>query len=90
MGIVKIIIGGVFVLVGLLVAVFAMLLGVVAYLLQRLFGKPGRRPAFQFQYSFSRGRATPPRSPRSAPPGDVIDIETTDVETIESKPERLK
>ncbi|MFH1497130.1 MAG: hypothetical protein ABII82_04820 [Verrucomicrobiota bacterium] len=83
MVIIRILVGAVVVTLGLLFAAFVMVLGLVAYVVQRLFGKPGRRPVFQYQYSFSRGAATPPRPPRRAPVGEVIDVEVVDAPAIE-------
>ena len=69
MQIIRILIAGVVVLLGLLAAAAVMLVGVIIYLFQRLRGRPATRPAFR--------RASPrPRPMRTA---DVIDIEATEV-----------
>lgn len=80
MSIIRFIVAAVVITVGLLVAAVAMLLGLFAYAVQRLFGKPGRRPVFR--HTVYRSRSTPPRPSR--PVGDVIDVEVTDVEAMES------
>jgi len=69
MQIIRILIAGVVVLLGLLAAAAVMLVGVIIYLFQRLRGRPAARPAF---------RRTSPR-PRPMRTADVIDIEATEV-----------
>ncbi len=86
MHIIRILIGAVVVVLGLLVAALVMVLGLVAYFIQRLFGKPGRRPVFHYQTSFNRGQGRPAHPPRRAAAVDAIDVETIDVEVIEPKP----
>ena len=86
MSIIRFIAAAVVITVGLLVAAVALVLGLFAYAVQRLFGKPGRRPVFR--HTVYRSRSTPPRPSR--PVGDVIDVEVTDVEAIEPKPEHLQ
>jgi len=69
MQIIRILIAGIVVILGLLAAAAVMLVGVIIYTFQRLRGRPATRPAFR--------RPSPrPRPMRTA---DVIDIEATEV-----------
>lgn len=71
MQIIRILIAGIVVILGLLAAVVVMLVGVIIYTFQRLRGRPAIRPAFH--------RPSPrPRPMRSA---DVIDIEVTEIKS---------
>lgn len=80
MSLLRFIIGTVIVIFGLLAAALVMVLGLFAYFVQRLLGKTGRRPVFQYQASFKRGPASARR--HSAPASDdVIDVDVIDVAT---------
>ncbi|CAM2914569.1 hypothetical protein [Rariglobus hedericola] len=70
MQIIRFIIAGIVVIVGLLAAIAVMLFGVAFYIVQRLRGRPATRPAFR--------TSARPRPMRTA---DVIDIEATEVKS---------
>lgn len=69
MQILRLLLAGIIVILGLLAAAVVMLVGVIIYTFQRLRGRPAPRPAFRRP------------SPRSRPmrTADVIDIEATEV-----------
>jgi hypothetical protein len=69
MQLLRILLAGIVVIVGLLAAIAVMLIGVAVYAFQRLRGRPAARPTF---------RRTSPRH-RPMRTADVIDIEVTEV-----------
>lgn len=69
MQLLRFLIAGIVIIVGLLAAVAVMLVSVIIFTFQRLRGRPANRPAF---------RRTSPR-PRPLRTADVIDIEATEV-----------
>ncbi len=69
MQLLRFLIAGIVIILGLLAAVAVMLVSVIIYTFQRLRGRPATRPAF---------RRTSPR-PRPLHTADVIDIEATEV-----------
>lgn len=72
MQLVRILISFVVVALGLVVAAFLMILGLIG----TLFGRRPTRPIANVRFN-RNGQATPPRSPHAS--GDVIDVEATPV-----------
>lgn len=67
---------GLFIVAGLIGAIFLMMLGFVAFVFRRLFGRPAATPTFQWS---ARVNGRPAGgSARRADPG-VIDVEATEV-----------
>jgi hypothetical protein len=70
MPIIRLLIAGIMLILGLLAAAAVMLVGVIFYMFQRLRGRPAPRPAFR--------RPTPTR-PRPMRTSEVIDVEVTEI-----------
>jgi hypothetical protein len=73
--ILRLLITSLVILAGLFGALLLMIIGLVSFLLSRLFGRAAPMPRFQASFRTAR-----PGQPRTRPPaGDVIDVVATEV-----------
>lgn len=71
MQILRLLLAGIVIILGLLATAVVMLVGVIIYTVQRLRGRPAIRPAFQ----------RPSPRPRPLRTADVIDVEVTEIKS---------
>lgn len=83
MRIFNLLLAGLVIVAGLIGAIFLMVLGFVAFVLRRLFGRPAAAPSFQWSARVN-GRPTGGQTRRADP--NVIDVVATEVKDTSAQP----